>query len=626
MPASAVARAQSLLAGVTTVVDIDALFAVSRGETYVMGLGAGREVRLSGDRVLAGADGTRTWIGAVVDGTADERAYITELDGHVYGRIATSATSYEVIARPGQGAVVRDLAEMGMTRKLALRDDALVPPVLGSPILAPDRDTDFGKATPTPQVTIDLMIVYTAALAARYGAGAGVATRINNLIAQANDSYARSEVAITLNLVRSEQTTYTNSNDNNTALDAITNGTGVFSSVAATRNTYAADLVALLRPYDDATHTGCGLAWIGGFGQTTPLSAYGYAVISEGSDLGGSGYLCLESTFQHELGHNMGLMHDRATVLASNAGVIKYGATSYGFGYIITGTSPSVGDIMSYAARGVNCFSSPTVFRQGPGSGLSGGSCGFSPATGDVLGVPSSNAASSADAAAALNFIRVAIANFRTPAASASISGVVANGAGIAGVTFCARPSAGVSCTASNASGAYSCTVPSGWTGLLHSPTVAGNRIPVQVFSSSVTGATTRNVTARPDASFGCNLDVDNNGLLEPAIDGVAILRRMYGFGQNTLTGLSGACAQNTAASALFAAANPANFNVTGGSSVLPATDGLLLLRAMQGSSGAAITAGLGLASEAGATRTVWGTGSDGQIRAWLNTTCGTDF
>lgn len=206
-----------------------------------------------------------------------------------------------------------------------------------------------------------------------------------------------------------------------------------------------------------------------------------------------------------------------------------------------------------------------------------------------------------------------------------TITGTITNGGGVAGVTFCARPAAGVTCNASNASGAYSCTVPSGWTGTLHSPIVGGNRIPPQTFTA-VNGPVTRNVTATTNSSFPCNLDIDNNGLLEPAIDGAAILRRMQGFSQASMTGLSGTCAQNTTASALFSAANPANFNVTGGASVLPGTDGLVLLRAMMGSTGTGVTNGLGLTAESGATRTIWGTGSDGQIRSWLNSTCGTGF
>jgi len=207
-----------------------------------------------------------------------------------------------------------------------------------------------------------------------------------------------------------------------------------------------------------------------------------------------------------------------------------------------------------------------------------------------------------------------------------TISGTISNGGGVSGVTFCARPSAGVTCTTSNGAGAYSCTVPSGWTGTLYSPVVGGNRIPAQVFATGVASAVSRNVTAKTSASFACNLDVDNNGLFEPAIDGVAILRRMNGFAEITMAGLSGTCAQNTSTSALFSAANPANFNVTGGASVLPATDGIVLLRAMQGFTGSPVTQGIGLSSESGATRTIWGTGSDGQIRAWLNSTCGTDF
>lgn len=212
-----------------------------------------------------------------------------------------------------------------------------------------------------------------------------------------------------------------------------------------------------------------------------------------------------------------------------------------------------------------------------------------------------------------------------------TISGSITLGSGagappLANVTFCARPATGVTCSASGAGGAYSCTVPSGWTGTLHSPSVGNARIPAQVFSTPVTSAVTRNVAAKDGAAFACNLDIDNNGLLEPETDGALILRRMQGVGAASMAGLSGTCALNTTNSALFNASNPANLNVTGGGSVLALTDGLILLRAIRGFSGTQVTAGLGLSSESGATRTTWGTGSDGQIRAWLNTTCGTDF
>ncbi len=208
---------------------------------------------------------------------------------------------------------------------------------------------------------------------------------------------------------------------------------------------------------------------------------------------------------------------------------------------------------------------------------------------------------------------------YGAPAVTAvAISGTITNGAGVAGVNFCARPSAGVTCTASNASGAYSCTVPNGWSGTLHSPSVAGNRIPPQVFAS-VTSATTRNVTALSGVP-SCNLDVDNNGLIEPATDGVAILSRMLGLGAAAFNGLAGTCAANTTGTAIFNATT-SNYNVTGGASTFAATDGLAILRAMSGKTGTDVTNGLGLTREAGATNTSWVA-----IQSWLNTTCGSSF
>ncbi len=199
-----------------------------------------------------------------------------------------------------------------------------------------------------------------------------------------------------------------------------------------------------------------------------------------------------------------------------------------------------------------------------------------------------------------------------------TISGTISNGGGVAGVTFCARPSAGVSCTPSSGAGAYSCTVPNGWAGTLHSPSVSNNRIPAQVFTSVSTNVT-RNVTALTGVPT-CNLDVDNNGLFEPAIDGVAILRRLAGFNVSAFAGLSGTCAGNSTAAAIFAA-TASNYNVTGGASSRPSTDGLVILRAMQGLTNTAVTNGLGLTGEAGATNTNWGS-----LQSWLNTTCGATF
>jgi hypothetical protein len=197
-----------------------------------------------------------------------------------------------------------------------------------------------------------------------------------------------------------------------------------------------------------------------------------------------------------------------------------------------------------------------------------------------------------------------------------SISGTITNGgAAVPGITFCT--SGGATCSVTNAStGAYSCTVPSGWTGSIH-PRAANVRIPAQGFSNVTTGVS-RNISAQSNASFPtCNLDIDSNGSLDANVDGVAILRRLLGINQTSLTGLAGVCAQSSSAAHDFATQNSFNFNVTGGPASLASADGLIILRAMRLQGAASINE----AVEPGATRNTWA-----QIQSSLNSTCGTSF
>jgi Matrixin len=203
-------------------------------------------------------------------------------------------------------------------------------------------------------------------------------------------------------------------------------------------------------------------------------------------------------------------------------------------------------------------------------------------------------------------------------ATSRTISGTISNGSPQANITFCARPATGVTCTASNGSGAYSCTVPNGWTGLLHAPAPSGLRIKPMSFTNVTANLSGQNPVVQSIGS--CNLDVDNNGLIEADFDGVAILRRLHGFNSTAFGGLSGTCAGNTTATAVYNATT-STYNVTGGLATLATTDGTVIQRAMRGLTGTSVTNGLGLSAESGATNTNWIT-----IRNYLNTTCGADF
>ena len=171
----------------------------------------------------------------------------------------------------------------------------------------------------------------------------------------------------------------------------------------------------------------------------------------------------------------------------------------------------------------------------------------------------------------------------------------------------------------------YRCSGPAGWTGSIH-PRAAGYRIPAVVVPLALGATITTNISAQLDSAYPtCNLDVDGNGIVDVATDGTALLRRLLGFGAGGYGSLAGTCAQNTSDAALMAASSKAAVSVTGAPVTLASTDGLVLLRAIRGQTGSAVTQG---AIGAGAARTQWSSpaGPNANIREWLNMFCGTAF
>jgi len=99
------------------------------------------------------------------------------------------------------------------------------------------------------------------------------------------------------------------------------------------------------------------VGWLIGGGQTAIVpsesSAYGYSVVSDGNS---GGYYCLDTTFAHELGHNMGDAHDRANATSP-------GAYSYSYGYVGNGTN-GFSTIMAYGTdtqTPLAVFSNPNI-------------------------------------------------------------------------------------------------------------------------------------------------------------------------------------------------------------------------------------------------------------------------
>ena len=648
-------------------VDVTALFAQGAGETQPIEVNAGRTLALTTLRTLEGHDGARTSVGMHRDGDSEHNVFVTEYRGAIYGAFYASDTVYDLIGDTQKGNVMlRDQKAAGFTRALPTANDFVEPP-LPMPGAFPDslKASSGGDinayASPAPQSVIDLLIVYTEAMVTRFGTESGVLARLNNLVAQSNTAYLNSEVAITLRLVATLRTTYSETTSDGVALDHMTPSIPAFGrnvitptelqGVAPLRNSSQADLVMLVRPFRRNAHAACGMANRNGT-VGFPMDVYegwAYGVFSEGLDdePGHTGGTCPDTAFSHEIGHIMGMNHDRPSLLVDSPGALPP-PVSYGFGFGYGHNAPNCpngychmpthGDIMSiaYVNRNLPCFSHPGI-RISP----DGQSCGLSLVSGTIAGVAPDTAQEACASTAAgcgaasascttntncaysargLNYVRVQVSRWR----DAAVTGAIVQGATPVNSFSLCTSSPDILCTTTN--NTYRCSGPAGWTGSIH-PRAAGYRIPAAVVPSPLgLGATTNNLNAQLDSAFpNCNLDVDGNGILDAATDGAAMLRRYLGLNSSAFTNLSGTCAQHTTATALHANSAKATVAATGSASPAFTTDGLVTLRAMLGLSGAAVTNG---AVAAGALRSQWNTpaGTNNNIREWLNANCGTAF
>ncbi len=316
------------------------------------------------DREERHPNGDVTWVGYFKGWGDNYRVIITSGPNGTAGRIVSPDGEFSLLPGGSSGAWLRDNSQAGLKPVTQDSDDTVpvpttaptssVPPGLAE-MAAMAPATASGQPTaaavpatdPNAQATIDLMIVYTAGMVQRYGNG--LQTRLNNLVAIANQAYIDSGIHITLRLVYTVEVDYSETTSISTAWLDLSSGSGLFANIPALRTQYGADLVQMIRPYNSSVGV-CGLA-----GQSIPASSTGfYSVSEDGYDMKGGYANCNDIALTHELGHSMGAAHDRAHALSP-------GIYDYSYGYGITG---QFADIMStgyVSAPGVAKFSDPNL-------------------------------------------------------------------------------------------------------------------------------------------------------------------------------------------------------------------------------------------------------------------------
>ena len=344
-------------ASVAYEVDIDNNLVASSPENLTIAVPGKADLLVERFQHQHRSDRSMVWRGRLKDDTSS-KITLTLHDGILLGHIQSGNEVYTI--RPGRNgrSIMEKLdtdsfdPEWGHDR--STHGHEKVPPKpAGAPDVngASDSSTAPATAAAATATEIVLLSVYTAQARAAAGGTSQIQAQIQAAVDQANSAFINSNMTVRFFLAHSEEVTYKESGNIDNDLSWVTGS----STVAALRNTHAADMVSLI------TENGggyCGIGWV----QRNPgpgFANYAFQVSARG---------CLiNSTLAHEHGHNLGMEHDPA-----NAGISPSGASyDWSFGHSVSG---SFRTIMSYACTS-SCprilhYSNPDVLYNGVPTGI----------------------------------------------------------------------------------------------------------------------------------------------------------------------------------------------------------------------------------------------------------------
>lgn len=318
------------------------------GDPFHLDLGskAGSGMRFRIDSDTQHANGDRTIVGTSPDSGASIVATVG--DHRLFGTVHDQGR-HIVLTTDANGIWAVTLPETGMTY-----NHCGMPHEPDSQAQSPAAAAQATSASRALDHIIDLMVIYTPALQARYP-GSLVQTRINHLVEIANITLANSVTGTAIRLVASEQVNYSDSNGNVQARDdmaiALSGGPAApgLGTLNLRRNNTGADLVIMIRPHDIEIRGNCGVAFF-----PTGDPSLGVNLVSDGMS---SWSLCSDDVLIHEIGHNLGAGHQLG---AGGAFVDPRGSAFINPGQYTT-VMGSFGTGRPDRFRGLPMFSNPDV-------------------------------------------------------------------------------------------------------------------------------------------------------------------------------------------------------------------------------------------------------------------------
>ncbi|MCB5179813.1 InlB B-repeat-containing protein [Streptomyces antimicrobicus] len=307
--------------------------------------------------------GTRTWSGHV-QGRPDTSVIVS-----LHGVCSTDRTPpgtalvevvadlgehvYRLETLPGSPPRARITEEDPAKRPHHAPDDLAVAPAART---AP-RSSLAGRAEATPQnpAVIDVVAGYTPLAVQRAGSEQQVVNTIYWAERKMNEALADSGVPASIDIIGTYNTHYTGNNTSSLMWSKLSNpqDSELGAAAADARRRYGVDLVTVVNSVPGQSSGQGSLPVRGNFDESLAFSVVDYDSLTGWYNLG------------HEIGHNLGLFHDRRTLSQQvpDGSWVKELNTPYGTGWITSDEQHT--DLMAYATscrrpcRTENVYSDP---------------------------------------------------------------------------------------------------------------------------------------------------------------------------------------------------------------------------------------------------------------------------